>query len=249
MTKLKCTNCETYKANVQIRECGDKLCEECFEDGQEKKTDEEQTEAVSDDTGIHQPTPGPRTKVVNEDMNFTVLFNKITELCQKVGQILSIKDRIEDPTKSVTFMNNMYEEQKKNTDLLVTENKAMREELAVVMNSVCDLQKNNNELKCRLDEIEQYSRCNNLEILGVPQTHAEDVDEIVMKVAEKLGDCVEKKDIEAAHRVPTTSQNHPRPIVVRFCSRRTKERMFAKSKKTRLTAKDLHASFPSSLCT
>ena len=75
----------------------------------------------------------------------------------------------------------MYEEQKKTTDALVAENKAIRDELAVVMNSVCDLEKSNAELRAKLDDMDQYSRCSNLKILVVPENHAEDIDSIIQK--------------------------------------------------------------------
>ena len=109
-----------------------------------------------------------------DSTEFKVLFNKMTELCVKVRQMLN-----GELNKSVKFISQQYNEQKKTTDTLVLKNIAMRDELTVVMNSVsrvCDQQKSNAELKANLDEKEQYLRRNKLEILGVPQTHGEDVD-------------------------------------------------------------------------
>ena len=74
----------------------------------------------------------------------------------------------------------------------------------------------------KVDALEQYGLCQNLEIIGVPVTENEDSVEIVMEVAKALDVPISRSDISIAHRLPTKlSRNEnqlPQPpaIMARF---------------------------------
>lgn len=88
------------------------------------------------------------------------------------------------------------------------------------------LQKENKELKIRIEDLEQYSRINMLEIHGIPVQPQDNPAELIKKVGNALDVNLQDCDIDACHRINThpTSQL-PSPIVVKFCRRSTKEEL------------------------
>jgi hypothetical protein len=172
---------------------------------------------------------------------FSVMFSKITELAEKLGGLKYIKEQSDDMLKNYAFLSVRYDDQQKQMQEILAENKAMRDEMSVIMNTLADVQKENRHLKQKIDDMEQYSRNANIEIAGVPETPGEIPETIMTTIAQKLNVKVEKTDIEAAHRVP--SQQNPKPLVVRFKERRVRDAVYEKARKERLSAKDLCSTF------
>lgn len=175
---------------------------------------------------------------------FAIILTKITEMSEKLGALLYIKERVEEITTNYAFLSVKYEDQKKELLGLQNENKEMRNETSVIMNSLSEVQKENRELKKKIDEMEQYSRNANVEILGVPETPSEMVETIVGVIGQKLQVNIVKTDIEVAHRIPTNSTQYPKPIVVKFKDRKVRDLVIEKARKTKLKAKDLLDTFP-----
>lgn len=90
------------------------------------------------------------------------------------------------------------------------------------------------DLESRIDELEQYSRANCLEINGIPESNKESVVEVVKAVSNSLGIQIQNSDIDACHRVGVkrsdVSDLKPRGIIVKFTSRVTKEDILQKRK-------------------
>ena len=85
-------------------------------------------------------------------------------------------------------------------------------------------------LQTRIAYLEQYTRKNNIEIHGVTETRDEDIEAIVCNIGRAIDVNINKNDIEAAHRIPTRRNDAPRPIIVRFQSRKIKNLVTAKKK-------------------
>lgn len=82
-------------------------------------------------------------------------------------------------------------------------------------------------LQGRLNQNEQYSRKETIEIREVPQTSGENVDELVVSLARKLSVNLSINDISSAHRLKAARGKTP-AIIVRFVSRRKKEELMAR---------------------
>ena len=82
----------------------------------------------------------------------------------------------------------------------------------------------------RLDEIEQYSRRDNIVFRGVPETPGESTTEVVKAISEKAGVVLSDADISTTHRVGRPSPSKPRPIVARFVRRDTRTNLLRKKK-------------------
>lgn len=95
------------------------------------------------------------------------------------------------------------------------------------------------------DASEQYSRRNCLKIAGIRESDGEDTDEIVLKIASSLNLDLSLADIDRSHRVqpnkrnptaesstsaessvPAESSTHPRDIIVKFVSYRSRNSLF-----------------------
>lgn len=93
------------------------------------------------------------------------------------------------------------------------------------------------EISDRLDHLEQYSRRNNIRILGVEPKANECTDEVVCDIAKKIGVDITPSDIDRSHRLPNRQQTpkeddsnkdkkprHP-AIIVKFTSYKPKFKM------------------------
>lgn len=113
----------------------------------------------------------------------------------------------------------------------------IREELAAVKKACAKYEKDIDELKARNDELEQYSRRSCLRIAGIPENGQEDVPNIVLNLANRVGANIHPEDIDWAHRVGRMQagnehngntdgtngnrarrSNIGREIIVKFCS-------------------------------
>ena len=83
---------------------------------------------------------------------------------------------------------------------------------------------------------EQYSRKNNLRILGLDEGEDENLEEkFIEAIANNLNETVESKEIEIIHQIGQRLSNQassgnrkPRPVIVKFVSNKTKTRILMK---------------------
>lgn len=95
-------------------------------------------------------------------------------------------------------------------------------------------------LEQQLDDADQYSRINCLEINGIPESNQEDVTEVVKTIGSVLGVDVNAEDIDACHRLGPKNEGKRRGIIVKFVRRQLKEEMLRKRKiKRNLNTSDI----------
>ena len=101
------------------------------------------------------------------------------------------------------------------------------------------LEDNNKKLTQEVRDLQQYTRRNNIEIVGLQegQNSAED-EKNALKLFKKIGVEVKDTDIEACHRIPTKRKDKVHPVIVRFVSRKVRDRVhFARQKLKSLDSK------------
>lgn len=163
----------------------------------------------------------------------------------KVQMIEEMKKEIHTLAESVQFMSNKMDE---STNIM----KTIKEELAAIkkenehlttMNSALNTEVTS--LKHRVKALEQYSRKNNVEVNGIPETPREDVVGLVKDVGAALGVEIQESDISTAHRVPSFKKDRPPPLIVQFSRRFTRDTVLNKYKdKKGLTARQINPAFP-----
>lgn len=114
--------------------------------------------------------------------------------------------------------------------------KALRQEIAHLLEANEALQDENKRLTRRVDELEQYTRLNNLEIKGISSN--EDPVDVVKKIGDVLKEPISSQDIDTCHRIPTRKPGETN-IVVRFVRRDKRHALLAKARKQKLTTKQL----------
>lgn len=103
------------------------------------------------------------------------------------------------------------------------------------------LNTNVKNLKCEINELEQYSHRNNLVIYGVPEEKGENISGVMRRLAKAIqfpdwSDSL----LDAVHRMGQVSSRNPRPIIAKFISRINKEDFLSKRKVRRnLKASDM----------
>ena len=102
----------------------------------------------------------------------------------------------------------------------------------VITNLKQQLHKINEDFQEEIEQINNYSRRNNIKIHGIPELPQENVYTTMHKIGKFLGCEIQQKDIDIAHRVPSSNKSLPRPIIVKFINRWQKhELMIAKKNK------------------
>ena len=105
------------------------------------------------------------------------------------------------------------------------------------------LESDNLKLQREIEELQQYSRCNNIEITGLSEVKGEDDEVKVLTLLSKKLNCkVTENDIEACNRVQTKRKDKMEPIVVRFVNRKVWNKIFnsRKSLRSNKDVKSIH---------
>lgn len=169
----------------------------------------------------------------------TILDEKLAPLAERINEI----------NHSIAFINHQYEEILKKLSIhdeerkeLINENKSLRSELLAATKKL-------NDMAGVLDNLEQYSRRECVEIRGIPlpanESVKEDTDNIAKQVANLIGVKIESDDISISHRLKTSKSYKGRdkeapPIIVKFVRRKSKESVYkARRKLNSFTTKDL----------
>ena len=183
-----------------------------------------------------------------------ILQTQIDERCKAAVQkfkqgyedeIATLKAEISQLSNSQEFICSQYDILKIENDKLKRENATQGNELWTLKTNSTKIEKKAETEAIKLDGIDQYSRRQNLEFHGVPQTSNENVINIVVKIGKVLGVDINQNDISSAHRLPqkphsnrrSESDEPPPPpgIIARFINRDLRNFIYSK----RAVAKDI----------
>ncbi|KAK5645249.1 hypothetical protein RI129_006549 [Pyrocoelia pectoralis] len=110
------------------------------------------------------------------------------------------------------------------------------EQLLSVRTEVDTTKKQVSELEYKIDDLEQYTRRNNLRIFGVTEERNENKDVKLKQLFEsKLGIKINTVDIDRSHRVGKNVGPRPRAIIVKFVSYRVRQQIFNNKKRLKGT--------------
>lgn len=115
---------------------------------------------------------------------------------------------------------------------------------SVLSSHLEDMQNKIRSQEVIIDDLEQYTRRNNLRFYGIPEKESENTDDTIRKiVGEKLGVKIDSEDICRSHRLGPKKKNsttrddqlRPRPIIVKFVRYNTRRLIFANKRKLKGT--------------
>ena len=151
-------------------------------------------------------------------------------------RITEMNHKVDEAMKSISFISSQYDEIllklkkiQEEKEEINAENKRLKTELLNATNEL-------NVHKEVLNNVEQYSRRDCLEIRGIPiedRQHSENTNEITVKVGNALGVEMDMQDISTSHRLPAYSDKYPPAIIVKFVRRDLRDQFYRARKELR----------------
>lgn len=138
----------------------------------------------------------------------------------------------------MTFINEEHEAMKQSLASIKNESSRLKKENAELNGKCGELVRALRETENRLVNCEQYSRNNNLEVKGIPNGTAQNINQLISTLCEVIGEPITKADVEACHRVPTADREKSN-VIVRFQNRNKRDCVLEKAKKKRISCRDL----------
>lgn len=160
----------------------------------------------------------------------------VTDRFKRIEDTVNRRDStIERVTRNIEqLLSDMFELRKEN-DVLKNEIALLKKENEAIRHEVDFVKSKQKLISAELNDLEQYSRRNNIQIFGVPEDSSdENCEKIAMKIlAQNLQVEVNPTDIEAAHRVgkKIPERTNPRPVIVRFVNRKDRDRVMMNKRK------------------
>ena len=107
-------------------------------------------------------------------------------------------------------------------DTTKKENVALQREVTYARKKLKEARDETDRLNEELDNLEQYTRKNSLEIHGIPEDAYESTEDVILKVGEVLGVNIQPQDIEISHKLKTRN----RPIIAKFLNHKVKSKLY-----------------------
>ena len=111
-------------------------------------------------------------------------------------------------------------------------NELLKTELAKTKLKLREQEDETENLYPALDDLEQYTRKNSLEIQGIPDQCYSTTEEVVLKLASMLNVNVNPTDIEISHKLKRRGNNSS-PVIVKFLSHKVKTSLYMERVKLR----------------
>ena len=177
------------------------------------ETDNERTEEEVEETDATEPNlSNIRALPLSIQKTTHNILKENNKLSNEVGELKSLLKRLESELLAT----------KSTLNTVQNTNKELRVELDAAKRNISQQRDEIDELQKGLDNFEQYSRKNSLEIVGVPDS-IRDNEGAVMKIAEALNVQVKAEDIDICHRVKRKKSNN---MIVRFVSHKVKSALY-----------------------
>ena len=169
-------------------------------------------------------------------------FNeRLKPLFEKV-EVISAK--IDETLASISFLSEKYDNLIARVGSLEGQNNDLECENRLLRKEISTLASNLQTTRIAVNELEQYSRRDCLEIKGIPESREKSTTEIVITVGALMDIDVKPDDISISHWLPTLKlaarfqpkpwQNTPTPsIIVKFTRRDVRDRFYSARKHLR----------------
>lgn len=141
-----------------------------------------------------------------------------------------IKECLSDKTFLETIADIVMQ---KLTDRLAKTN----EKVNALEEQICLIQGENEELKLKIDDIEQHTKLNQLRIFGVPETNQENLNDQLTDIFKNKLD-INNCELESCYRIGSVKIGHKnshRPIVVKFSNISQRNKIFYNKKQLKGT--------------
>ncbi len=146
---------------------------------------------------------------------------------QHAEDFQKLEKRLITLEKSMDFINEKFEDHRKISDNLTKQHSRLESENKELKQKTEELDSNVNSLSIEVDDLEQYSRRDCIEVSGVPLQRDEDAEQSIINIGKVIGIDVDREDIQACHRINSKPNA---AIICKFVNRKLKE-AFMKNKR------------------
>ncbi|XP_028414768.1 uncharacterized protein LOC114537858 [Dendronephthya gigantea] len=164
------------------------------------------------------------TKLIGNilDKKLNPVMKTLDDLRHKINKI----DKIEE---SIDFLSSKYDELITKYDSANDLMKDVQEENQCLRKQLHEAVNNIEMLKAEVNDLEQYSRRDCLEIRGIPMVMGENTNEIVKRIGQEVGVHVSDQDISISHRLRASDGRDP-AIIVKFNRRDVRDKLYRERK-------------------
>ena len=190
-------------------------------------------------------TAGSEASLVpDEEPSSREMWKLLIEMNTKLGDLVTqnkkVSTDLDEIRKAVEFNDRNMEEVKKSIKSLTDDLKSQKSTTDDLKASTSKLSSELDVSTNKLDELEQYTRKNSLEIHGIPLEANMSCEEVVLEIAQAIDVDLESSDIEISHRLKGKANMKSQPIIVKFVShKKKKELLFARRKLKGVTVGDI----------
>ena len=169
----------------------------------------------------------------------------LVDIKTTVTAILQDNQQLKEEIKELkaALNNNKRETEKLKIQLTKAEkaNDTLHNELKQTRHKLKEQIEETNRLDEIYDDLEQYSRKNSLEIVGVPESAYESTEEVAIRIGEAVNITIKPEDIEISHKL---RRKNSKPVIVKFLSHKVKTRLYkARTKLKGLKVSDIFPSY------
>ena len=168
-------------------------------------------------------------EVEDSEVNF---YETVSEHEPSLKDIKDMLSCVQATLKDIQHENSIQEVQLKSFRESLSKatkaNNPMKLDLQALREKFNEQKSTTDELYESLDDLEQYSRKNSLEIHGAPEDLYTSAEDVVIKLSELLDEPVRGKDIGITHKI-YSGKNKPRNIIVKFISHKKKTAFYKRT--------------------
>jgi chromosome segregation ATPase len=155
--------------------------------------------------------------ITNIEQTLNTINLKMSEMETKIS---NIGTRVSDVEKSCSFINKEYEEQSKYIEKAKNDVPKVEKSCGTLNKEMQSLQNENDNLRCKILDLEVRSMSNNLMFSNIPENSSENCENVIKQFirteleTDPTNNKIERAYINQAIASPQTKK--PRPIVVNF---------------------------------
>ena len=186
-----------------------------------KKLKQFHAEPISDCDSVYEDADEPDTELSDSESVSTKTM--ASSKSDHSDLVLALTEALKDPHVVDTIVSALKHEI----------SRAVEAELDGLKAVIVEKDKQIDELKCSIDDLEMYGRRNGIRIHGVPETEHEDTDSIVMDLAHEIGVNLPDVALGRSHRVGPKAGGKPRAIIAKFVGHNHKVNVLKNKNKLR----------------
>ena len=146
------------------------------------------------------------------------------------ADLKSIKELQTQCNESIKELQTQCNELRDTVNVLSKQNDDQAEQITKLQTENSKMKKTITEQGLSIDEIDQYSRRQNVIFDSVKETDDENTTELVLGQCDRVGMAVHPRDIQVTHRLGQKTAGKTRPIIARFVSVNTSRTVLMKVK-------------------